>query len=260
MIIRTAIILAAGRGSRLGPHGAQRPKCLARLGGRSLLDWQLAALQEVGVENVVVIGGYRIDALRRRRNLRLIENPQWRNSGPVASLLCARPERFVDGFVVVYGDGVMHPELLRALLAIPAPIGLTCDRLWQALWSQRFVDVLDDAENLRYENGRLLQIGGRADAVEAIEAQFTGLLKFSATGWSHAQRLLGQLSAAEVDSLDMTALLARLLVAAVPIGVAPIDGRWCEVDSASDLASYRRLLRRRRWSHDWRWPVVEHSA
>ena len=59
--IDRAIILAAGKGSRLLPLTADRPKCLIELNGRSLLEWQLDCLFEAGIAEMVVVTGFRPD-------------------------------------------------------------------------------------------------------------------------------------------------------------------------------------------------------
>lgn len=255
MTIRSAIILAAGRGSRLDAHTARRPKCLVSLGGRCLLDWQIDALHAAGIDDIAIVAGYRAERVSQVARVPVKINPAWQSSGPVASLLAATPAEYRDGFLLVYADSLFHPSLIGELRRIPDAIGLTVDVDWHALWSARFEHVLDDAESLRYTDGRLLEIGARADSVEAIQGQFTGLVKFSAAGWSAAQSLLDALPPSRTAAFDMTSLLAALLARGERIGVAPVAGRWCEVDSASDLALYRRSLRRRRWSHDWRWTM-----
>ena len=57
------LILAAGRGSRMGPLGDDRPKCMVELNGRPLLDRQIAALRRGGVEEVGIVRGYRAEIL-----------------------------------------------------------------------------------------------------------------------------------------------------------------------------------------------------
>jgi choline kinase len=53
-----AIIIGAGRGSRLMPTTADAPKCFAQVGGRRILDWGLEAFHAAGIDRVVFIGGY----------------------------------------------------------------------------------------------------------------------------------------------------------------------------------------------------------
>jgi choline kinase len=252
MTVQSAIVLAAGRGARLGERTRRQAKCQIRLGGRTLLAWQLAALRSAGLGHVTVVAGYRAETLRTDSDTRLVANTDWQCSGPVASLCCADPQRY-DAFLVVYADSLQHPRALRALRDAPGEIAFASDQRWHDLWSLRFGDVLADAECLRHDRGRLLRIGGRAAEVSEIQGQFAGLLKFSRAGWANAAQALDGLDPERRRTLDMTGLLALLLERGAHIDAVPIAGHWCEVDSDTDLALYRRLLRRKRWGHDWRW-------
>jgi len=59
-----AIIIGAGRGSRLMPTTADSPKCFAEVGGMRILDWALEALRQNGVTDVAFIGGYQIEKVK----------------------------------------------------------------------------------------------------------------------------------------------------------------------------------------------------
>ena len=69
-----------------------------------------------------------------------------------------------------------------------------------------------------------------------------GLLKFNPAGWNNVSSLLSGLSSTERDRLDMTALLQRMIARGARVAAVPIEGRWGEVDNASDLALYRHDL------------------
>ena len=88
MSVRTAIILAAGRGSRMESATSNKPKCLTSLGGRTLLEWQIGALRAAGVKNVVLIGGYSIESLFSYGD-QLLENKDWEEPNMVSTLACA---------------------------------------------------------------------------------------------------------------------------------------------------------------------------
>lgn len=246
-----AVILAAGRGSRMGRLTRTRPKAMLRLAGRSLLDWQRAALSAAGVDAVTVVTGHAHEAIGAD-GCRIVHNAAWAESGPIASLRCTNPAALGD-FLAVYGDGVFHPSFAKMLAASNADVAITVDRQWHALWRRRFDDVLADAESLRHADGRLVEIGRRVDDVAAIEAQFTGLVRWSAAGWRAAERVIAALPAERQQRIDTTSLLAGLVEAGVAIETISLDGRWCEIDSARDLALYRYLAHRcPGWSHDWR--------
>jgi choline kinase len=244
-----AIVLAAGRGSRLDKYTRHLPKALVRAGGRSLLEWHRRALRDCGVSTVVVAGGYRFDRLAPHA-AELIEVPGWHEAGPLASLVATRPERLAGDFLVVYADCPHHPLNLRRVLDSPADIAVAGDREWKALWTQRCEDPLLDAETYRGSDGVLQAIGARPCDIETIEAQFAGLLHFTARGWQRTRQIL---DATAPQPSDMTGLLALLLRAGERIADVAIHGRWCEIDSARDLQLCRRRLRDHSpWSHDWR--------
>ncbi len=251
------IILAAGRGSRLGSLTDDRPKCLVELAGRSLLDWQRAALEAGGLDDIAVVRGYRGEAFAAT-GLRTIDNPRWAETNMVRSLLCAQDLLRTETCLVSYADIVYHPDIIRALTETPSAIAVAYDKWWSLLWARRFSDPLSDAETFRLDGSRLKSIGQRAASVDEIEGQYMGLLRFTPRGWAAVERIVDAMDAEDVDRLDMTSLLQRLLMDGVDITAVPIEGRWCEVDSGTDLALYREIIEkvdqgRSTWAHDWRW-------
>ncbi len=247
------IILAAGRGSRMGTLTDNQPKCLSELAGRSLLDWQLAALGASGIEKIVVVRGYYREALSGP-GYEVRDNDRWAESNMVVTLTAADDVLCHEDCLVSYSDIVYHPDAVSALVAAPHDIAIAYDRQWRALWQGRFDDPLADAETFRHRDGRLVEIGARTKDAEEIQGQYMGLLKFTPAGWQRVSELLAELEDAERDRLDMTALLSRLLAADTTIGVVAVEGAWCEVDSESDLGFYQaKIDAGQTWSHDWRW-------
>lgn len=244
-----AIVLAAGRGSRLRNYSRHLPKALVRAGGRALLDWQLDALAACGISPVVIAGGYRSESLRRP-GVELVEVPDWQSHGPFASLRAARPERFSEDFLVAYADCPHHASNMQRLCEQAADVAVVGDRSWKDLWRMRHGDPLTDAETYRSERGLLREIGAPARSDDDVQAQFAGLLRFTPRGWGNAMRIA---DSASVAPFDMTSLLSALIGAGEPIADVPIRGRWCEIDSAEDLHLCRRRLHAEEpWSHDWR--------
>ena len=80
-----AIILAAGRGSRMNELTYDKPKCLIEINGKTLLDWQLEAIKSVGINEIGIVTGYKREMLS---DYKLIEfyNPNWETSQMVYSL------------------------------------------------------------------------------------------------------------------------------------------------------------------------------
>lgn len=249
-----ALLLAAGRGSRMRELTEDGPKCTVPLAGRRLIDWQRSALQRAGCTELAVVTGYRAERLAGA-GLRLFHNPEWAATNMVVSLLCAS-EWFARGPVVVsYSDIVYHPRIVEALIGEDDDLVITFDRRWLALWSERFADPLADAESFAADgDGRLVDIGRRGVALDQVSGQYMGLLRIGPAAFARIAALARELDRTTLARLDMTTLLQRMLRVGETIRAVGIDGGWCEVDSAEDLALYEtRLTQAERWSHDFRW-------
>jgi choline kinase len=119
-----AIILAAGRGSRLAEHNPEgHPKCLMEFGGRSLLNRHLDILNQLGIRNLDLVIGYEADriidhvgTLFFRPDVAFHYNPRY-EQGSVLSLLAAR-DTLESGqpVIVMDADVLYHPGILKALL------------------------------------------------------------------------------------------------------------------------------------------------
>ncbi|MFC1688920.1 NTP transferase domain-containing protein [Pseudomonadota bacterium] len=119
-----AIILAAGRGSRLAEHNPEgRPKCLMEFGGRSLLHRHLDVLNQLGVRQLDLVVGYEADqiidhvgTLFSRPDVAFQYNPRY-ELGSVLSLLAARDTlESGEPVVVMDADVLYHPGILQTLL------------------------------------------------------------------------------------------------------------------------------------------------
>lgn len=247
------IVLAAGQGQRLRPLTDDRPKCLVELGGRSLLDRQMDAAAAVGITDVLIVGGYRPEGLARR-GARVILNPRYDTTNMVRTLFCAR-EDFGDAFIMSYGDIVYRPAHLARLLEDTSPVGVIVDADWLSYWSQRFDDVLSDAESLDIDgNGRIRSIGKAERDLGRIQAQYIGLVAFRDSGVEALKTAYDRADEEDrmgrpvlgtdrsLDRLFMTDLLQGMVNQGVALTALPVQGGWMEIDTLRDLAVAERLL------------------
>lgn len=255
-----ALILAAGRGSRLGELTASIPKCMVPLAGQVLLQWQRDALIAAGLDAIHVMAGYCADRIEVT-GITLTRYPDWEQTNMVGTLWHAREQLSAATTLVAYGDIVYHPDIVRALVDCNADLAITYDTQWEALWRLRNPqDPLADAESFLEEDGHLRRIGGRARSWADARGQYMGMLRFTPAGWAEVEVCLHALGAEKRRTMDMTSLLSALLARGTSIAAVGVAGRWCEVDCVSDIALYESALRQPGWSHDWRWEYTEHPS
>jgi choline kinase len=234
-----AIILAAGRGSRMKNLTDEKPKCLIEVRGRSLLEWQLKALRKAGLSDIAIVTGYQRELLAHR-GLVEFHNPHWATTNMVSSLACAAEWLESEPCIVSYSDIFYDASAVTAMINCPAKLAITYDENWLKLWQKRFSDPLLDAETFRLnKDGGLAEIGNKPKSIEEIEGQYMGLLLFTPDGWAEVVQIRDNMSAAIRDQMHMTGTLQKIIEAArVPIAAYPYQGVWGEVDNTADLSIY----------------------
>jgi choline kinase len=238
-----AVILAAGRGSRLGRLSEDRPKCLVELAHKPLIRRQIAALRGGGISSVGIVRGY-LGKMINIEDVTYFENPRWAETNMVMSLAAAAAWLRCDSVVISYADVFYGRDVVRDLAAASGDLAVTYDRNWRSLWARRFADPLSDAETFRTDaSGNLTEIGRRTTRIEDIEGQYMGLLKFTPQAWSAVEAVLAAVDAKTRDAMDMTTLLRALLDSGFPIKTVGIAGQWGEIDSSGDLELYENMIR-----------------
>ena len=235
-----AIILAAGRGSRMQHMTNNRPKCLVELRGRSLLEWQLNALQEAGINEVAIVTGYKREMLASD-DLVEFYNSRWAETNMVSSLVCAQEWLQAEPCIVSYSDIFYEASAVESLGASQSSLAITYDPDWLKLWEKRFGDPLLDAETFRMNaDGTLNEIGSKPKCVDEVQGQYMGLLRFTPASWAEVMHIRSGFSNDDCDQMHMTGTLQKVIEAGrVPVTAIQYNKQWGEVDSIDDLEQYK---------------------
>jgi len=234
-----AIILAAGRGSRMRPFTDKLPKCRTKFFGKELIEWQLDALYKnsFNSSSIGLIRGYLKDTFDF--NLTYFENPIWDKSNMVRTLTFAMDWAKDGNTLISYADIVYSPEDVSNLIDNSTKdISILYDPNWEKLWRMRFDNPLEDAETFIHDGDRLLNIGEKTDDISNIQGQYMGLLYFTPKGWKIFESYVKSKSDNEINSTDCTTLLRELISLNVDIGIVAAKKKWFEFDSESDLKIY----------------------
>lgn len=171
------IILAAGKGSRLNGTIGDKPKCLLRVGGKTLVDRQIDALKTVGITDIVVVVGCQADSVRRTCGARItyIENSRFAQTNSLYSLWLARPLLY-DGFVVMNCDVLFHPQLLSDLVTSRHE-----DALLIAYQDDDAEPLGDEEMKITVRCGRVTEIA-KTLAPDRADGENVGVVKFGRNG------------------------------------------------------------------------------
>ena len=255
-----AILIAAGRGKRLGAHTEEVPKCMVEVAGRPIFGWVWNALASVGVKELVVIRGYRGDVLETFirgivPNATFVDNHEWQTNNVLLSLACARPQLDRAAYVL-YSDIVFTPAVAAAAAASTAEIGLVIDREFRTIYEGRTEHPLEEGEvSDLMPDGSVARVGKRALPPADAIGELIGLCRFGTRGMATVARTLDQVAhrfagredepfqrAARYRNAYLTDLLQELIDGGIRVDPILIDGQWREIDTGQDLDRARMLL------------------
>ena len=257
------IVIGAGRGKRLGAHTEEVPKCMVDVGGRPMLDWQWRSLASAGVDELVIIRGYKGDVLERFvKDLgiptRFVDNREWETNNILLSLACARAELDAP-CLFTYSDIIYTPDVAQKVVAGKGPIALVVDRDFRSIYDGRTEHPLEEAEvSDLMPDGSIARVGKRALPADEAIGEFIGLGKLDAAGAVLFGEAIDQLLARYAGREDepfqraarfrvayLTDLLQHLIDAGIPAWPVFIDGQWREIDTGQDLERARVLVESR---------------
>jgi choline kinase len=237
----SAVILAAGRGSRLGHLTERKPKCLMEFNNVSLLQRQISSLKSGGIHAIAVVTGYLAGLVEKACRLPVFHNSEWESTGIFHSMLAATAWLEAGPVIISYGDIFYSAETVRRLAAARGDIVLAFDPNWWSLWSARSLDPLSDAESFKVEaDGRIVDIGRQiSDRLEA-SGQYMGLLKLTPRGFANLTSSANHTRSSH-RRLDMTGALRAAIAAGHEVRGVERQGAWGEVDTPADLDLYERM-------------------
>ena len=248
-----AIIVAAGRGRRLGVETDDIPKCMVKVGGRPILHWQIDALAAAGVDDVVIVRGYLGDRIAgptgAAPKLRFVDNPDWANNNILASLFYAEAE-MQSGFLFSYSDIVFSREHARRVAAATTPVALIVDGLWRDAYDGRTLHPVSEAELARVAGSggaaTVTRVGKRLVAADEAAGEFTGLARFAPAGAAALREVWAEAlargqetpfgAAATLRQAYLSDGLNAVAERGVALGAVLVDGGWREIDTEQDLA------------------------
>ena len=245
---RTAVILAAGAGSRLLPHTAHAPKCLTNIGGFPILQYQIAALRECGVDEIVMVVGYLPHCIRRFAGdaATYVENADYATTNSSHSLWLAR-EHLRDGYIHLNSDLLFEPRLLGALLDSPHE---------NAVIVQRAVNADSDMMKARMDGARIREMGKHLAA--GAVAEVVGPAKFGPAGAARLIDALDRLQTGGERNRWAYAVFGELADDIEFTGVDNPGCFWAEVDTVADAQDAERRIPKRlvKCAARWTAPAV----
>jgi len=235
--VHQAVILAAGKGSRLNGSNNGSAKCMAKVGDATLIEHQIRILRSFGVERIVVVVGHEADAVRACAgdDCVFVENTQYAETNSLYSLWLAR-QAVTGSFLLMNCDVLAHPDVYRRLFEADGT-ALTFDS-----------GSGDEPEHMKVHiaEGMLQAISKELPSC-LTRGENVGILRFDKDDVSALFQAAGEFIERGQLNMWSPAAVGRLSRSRPVrcIDVADLD--WVEIDFPEDLERARTKI----------WPAVE---
>lgn len=223
-----AIIMAAGKGSRLGELTGGNPKSFVEIHHKKLIEYNLDILRQLGVDEIIIVTGYRKDAFEEltkdMKDVHLVYNPFYEMVNVLGSFYMGM--RYLrENFIYLHADTLCDPCILKKLAQFEADMNLPID--------YKVCD--EEAMKVRSQEGKIVQITKKMP-IEEAEGEFIGIASFKKNIIPSLQIAVEKLLEEKNFSEYFEAAIQKLIdekefsVCSIPMG----NAFWAEIDFRED--------------------------
>jgi choline kinase len=237
--ISTALLLAAGTGSRLYPLTKDAPKCLTLVNEKSILERLITNLKQQGFKRLVIVTGYKekciVDFLGNQTedlSIEYIHNPFYQTTNNIYSLWMAR-NSINAPFVLLESDLVLETPLLDKMIY---PDRMAVAKMHAGL-NGTTVSVNDENLVTQFQEGT-------TETYTDIRYKTVNIYSFSEASWGKVAKKLNQyISEGNVNSYYEIVLSQMVEEESVFFEAISFDEEsWYEIDNIKDLAEAEKLF------------------
>jgi len=241
------VILAAGRGKRLGEKTKKLPKCLIEINGRSLINYNTEFINKF--KKVVIVTGYKDNLIKKNfkkyKSITFIKNKKYLKTNMVYSLFCAYKylNKFKQDIVISYSDIVFDKSIFKTLKSSGNFLVVYSEwlKIWKLRMNQR--KIMHDAETLVVKKNNLISIGNKIKK-KMPKYQYTGIIKLK---FNNFTKLYNYFKILKKTKIDFTSFLnSSISNKIINMKIKKTKKFWFEVDNLDDAKALSRVLKKKK--------------
>lgn len=223
--IETAVILAAGRGTRLQPYTFDIPKGFMPVGNERLIERSVRVLKENGIKNIIIGTGHlheHYEKFAEENGLTTFLSPDFATTGSFHTLIYGS-ELIKGDFLLLESDLLYHSDAIKGLLSAESKDVILCSGFTQS----------NDEVYVEVQDGKLSNLSKKKTELGSVDAELVGI-------WRISHVLLEKLkdhhsTAEDARKKDYEIAIAQLSIEHT-VNVLKIDNlAWCEIDNQEHL-------------------------
>lgn len=231
--IDTAVILAAGRGTRLKPFTNDIPKGFVKIGAETLIERSVRLLKSNGIRKIIIGTGHlseKYENFAHKHGIITYKNPDFATTGSFHTLCCGE-KLITDDFLLLESDLLYQETAIQSLLGYDADDVILCSG---------FTESNDEVYVEKSEDGRLRNLSKQRSELRSVDAELVGIWKISKSLFD--KLLVHNTSANDAMTKDYERAIADI-ANNHSVKVLKIDDLvWCEIDNEEHLERANREI------------------
>ena len=237
-VARKAVLLAAGRGTRMGSITDPVPKPMLPVAGKPLLEHIMERIEAAGIQRFLIITGYQHQLIEDHFRARqgspiefLLQEPV---NGTAKAAMLARDFVSDEPFLLSYGDilceALEYQRMQRILDKSPASAAIVA------------VKEVDDP----WQGAAVYEIGGQITRIIEKPPQGTSVTRWNSAGFYLFRPVLfdylKRVEPSKRGEYELTSALELMLGDRLELHISPIAGSWRDVGRPEDLEAVRQSI------------------
>ena len=236
------IILASGRGSRLGTSRTSSKLFLEIYPGKTIFSI-ISKIFNL-FNSVIIVFGYKFFTNKKKveniKKVKLVRNEKYSTTNMVESLFLSK-KKINSSVVIVYSDIVFDLAIIKKIVKIKGSV-IPLNKAWQKLWKQRMnkKNIIKDAEDLKTKNGHLISIGNKIKK-KLPKSQFMGIIKLTLSDYNKLYKFYKSLKDKRIQFTHF--LDKSLSEKVIKLKYKNFNKLWAEVDTSKDLNVAKKIFK-----------------
>jgi HAD superfamily hydrolase (TIGR01450 family) len=236
------VILAAGSGTRLRPITYSKPKCMVKVAGKPIISYQLEAFRGAGIREIVIICGHKGGAVRdycktiKGLKIVFIENKAYKSTNNMYSLYLARQRLTGKPFILINGDIVLKPSVMRKMVKERCDDIIACDR---DVYNRESMKItVNGSGNINSIKKNVKKVSAYATSIDLY--RFSG--HSSRVFFNEIEKTISRRLLKEWTEVALNKLLCEENLKMSPLDIS--GEPWAEIDNYDDLAEADKTFSR----------------
>ena len=234
-----AIILAAGRGTRIPQFTKNKPKCLIKIDKKTILERQINFLFKLKIKDIIIIKGFKKEKILIKK-VKYIVNKNYKKNEQLDSLFCAKSE-FTEDILILFSDIIYDFSIIKKIYNQKKNlITLAVDKNWQNRYKFRFDHPEEQADKVKInKKNNIIKIGKKLK-IEETNGEFLGIFKISKMGCKVILENYKKYQNTAIKQIHD--FLKFLINKCIPISSLSVQGKYMEIDTFNDYKLAKKMF------------------